>query len=347
MKRITISDVAERAGVSIATVSGVLNGKPGVRESTRARVQATIDAMGYRPVEAARRRLQRPGERTLALVVKEIHNPYFADIAVGAQEAARERGFHLVVMSSEQDVDLERDAVRSLAARDVDGFIINPLLDHGADLSHLFALTHRNVPFVLLEGLRGILQTTLIDVDNVCAAREATRHVIDLGHERIAHLAGPEYSMHAAERLEGVRRAFSELQRDLPDRWVVHAGASVEDGYRAGLDLFGAGGSGLPTAVTCYNDLVAIGLMGALSLRGLRVPEDVSVVGYDDIRLAAYLPVPLTTVHVPKREMGRLAAELLIERLDSTLPLRAERVRLDASLVVRSSTAPPRAALTG
>lgn len=345
MKRVTIGDVAERAGVSIATVSGVLNGKSGVRESTRARVQATIDALGYRPVEAARRRLQHPRERTLALIVKEIHNPYFADIVVGAQEAARARGFRVVVMSSEQDVELERDAVRSLAARDVDGFIINPLLDDGADLSHLFALTHRNVPFVLLEGLRGILQTTLVDVDNVGAAREATRHVIGLGHERIAHLAGPEYSMHAAERLEGVRRAFSESRRELPGHLVVHAGASVEDGYRAGLALLDA--SDVPTAVTCYNDLVAIGLMGALAHRGLRVPEDVSVVGYDDIRMAAYLPVPLTTVHVPKREMGRRAAELLIERLTSTSPPRIERVRLEASLVVRSSTAPPRAAKTG
>ena len=155
MRRKTIKDVAQEAGVSIGTVSAVLNRRDSVRLVTRKRVLKIMDSLNYRPVEAARRRLGSPREKTLGLVVKEIHNPYFADIIVGAQEEARKHDFRLLVMSSEQVFSREVDAVRVLVAKDIDGLIINPLLELGTLSSHFQDLEANNIPFVMIEGLSG------------------------------------------------------------------------------------------------------------------------------------------------------------------------------------------------
>ncbi|MEX0747274.1 MAG: LacI family DNA-binding transcriptional regulator, partial [Rhodothermales bacterium] len=306
MTNVTIHDVAERAGVSIGTVSAVINRKSTVSEATRRMVQEAIDALNYRPSAAARRRLQPSSEKSIGLVIKEVQNPYFADVIVGVQETATKHGYGVLVVSSERTYKLEQDLVELLVAKDVEGLIINPLLDDEADLSHLFELKRRNIPMVLLESLRG-MQASMVDVDNVAASKKAVMYLIERGHKRIIHFAGPQYSMHSDERIEGVRRAFSAQRLVFDDHDVVHAGARLEDGYRAGLDFFRDRQADRPTAVTCYNDLVALGLIRALRELGLRVPADVSVIGYDDIDMASYASVPLTTVRVPKREMGAQA----------------------------------------
>ena len=156
------------------------------------------------------------------------------------------------------------------------------------------------------------------------------------------HFAGPAYSVHAQERVHGVRRACSEVPLVFNDAHVVRAGAHLADGYRAALAYFdGLAPEARPTGVTCYNDLIAIGVCRALAELGLRVPEDVSVVGFDDIPILEYLPVPLTTVRVPQLDMGRLAAELLVAQIKGGAPARPVRQFLDAPLVVRASTHPP------
>jgi DNA-binding LacI/PurR family transcriptional regulator len=219
------------------------------------------------------------------------------------------------------------------------------VLDESADLSHYFELRRRNVPFVLLEEVRG-LPASLIDVNNVEASCRAVEHLLELGHARIAHLAGPDYSAHSLQRLNGVRQAFSRTHRVFSDDGIVVAGAHMADGYRAGLALFGErANADRPTAVTCYNDLVAVGLYRALAELGLRVPEDVSVVGFDDIELCDYLAVPLTSIRVAKHEMGATAARMLVEHIEAKQPVPIRKVYVDATLVVRASTAPPRDAL--
>ena len=331
-----MADIARQAGVSKATVSAVINGKDWVGDETRALVQSIVDRHGYRPRSAARLNGHRP-RRCLGYLIKEAQNPYYAETLAGIQAVAAEAGYLVQVASSEGDLDRERRLVEWFTAQDVDGLAITPILHEDADLSHLFELKRLNVPFVLLERVRG-LQASLVDIDNVEAATAAARYLLELGHERVVHFAGPEYSAHSEERARGVRLAFSETRRRFDERDLVPAGDSLEDGYRAAAAFFAEGVP--PTAVFCYNDLVALGVMRALRERGLHVPDDVSVVGFDDLEILEYLPVPLTTVHVPKRAMGEAAAQLLIREVESK-GRTAERRSLEARLVIRASTAPP------
>lgn len=341
MERVTIKDVAREAGVSSATVSNVLNNKGKVSEGTRRTVRSVIKQLNYRPSASAQRRLQQSAQKSIGLVVKEIHNPYFADVIVGAQQAAGEHGYSLMVSSSEGRWDTEGQVVDLFIEKDVNGLVINPLLDQATDLSHLFELKRRNIPFVLLERVHG-LHASLVDVDNVAAAQEVTQHLIGLGHERIVHFAGPAYSMHSDERVEGFRRAFFEARLVFSGDFVVTAGARLQDGYEAGLRFFRApAAAAWPTAVVCYNDMVAIGLLRALRECGLRVPEDVSVVGFDDVNLCDYASVPLTTMRVPTAAMGRTAIEVLIRQMEAPEEHTPERVNLQAELIIRASAAPP------
>ena len=331
-----MEDVARRAGVSKATVSSVVNGSGSVRDSTRERVLKAVEELKYRTGAGAKGRDSR--QKVIGLLIKEFDNPYYGEIIVSARERALEKGYSLLVGSSEGDYQAERALVSLLDSRGVDGLIVTPVLDADTDLSHLFELKRRNFPFVLLEEIRGV-RASLVDIDNVEAARRATQYLISEGHTRILHLAGPPYSTHSEQRVLGVRRAYSESRLIFREELVVTAGAHAEDGYRAGKEYFGGRGRGKwPTAVVCYNDLVALGLLRALAELGASVPEDVSLVGFDDLELLGYLPVPLTSVRIPKRQMGRLAAELLIRHIEAPGPMAAQREYLEADLVVRGST---------
>jgi LacI family transcriptional regulator/LacI family repressor for deo operon, udp, cdd, tsx, nupC, and nupG len=336
-KRATITDVATQAGVSKATVSAVINDSGAVKGTTRDRVMAAVEVLNYRPAQFIGRNGLRKA-KSLGLLIKEIDNPYYAEIVLGARSHASENGYTLLVASSEGDYEAERRAVELLQSKDVDGIMATPVLDQHADLSHFFELKRRNFPFVLLEEIRGV-PGSLVDVDNVEASRKAVEYLIGEGHTRIVHFAGPGYSTHSQERIDGVRWACSGSRLIFTDEDIVPAGAHLADGYRAGLAYFRACDvESRPTAVSCYNDLIAIGLCRALAEVGLRVPDDVSVVGYDDIPLAEYLPIPLTSVRVPKFRMGQIAAEMLVRHIEAREALPPQRVYLEAELVVRQST---------
>jgi LacI family transcriptional regulator/LacI family repressor for deo operon, udp, cdd, tsx, nupC, and nupG len=343
-KRPTITDVARTAGVSKATVSAVLNDTGAVKDSTRDRIVSAIEQLNYRPTQRAGRPASIPGmrrDRCIAVLIKEQENPYYAQIVDGIRACADAQGYVLLVVSSEGSYEAERHAVELLRDRGVDGLIVTPVLDEHADLSHYFELKRRNVPFVLLEEVRGV-PASLVDVDNAELARRAADHLIGLGHTRIVHFAGPAYSAHSAERLNGFRRAYSGSHLVFTEDAVVQSGAHLEDGYRAGLACFGGSDAATrPTAVACYNDLVAIGLCRALRELGLDVPGDVSVVGFDDVPICEYLSTPLTSVHIPMVDMGRRAAEMLVRHIESEQTLPPQKLYLDAELVVRASTAAP------
>jgi DNA-binding LacI/PurR family transcriptional regulator len=345
--RPTIQDVAEKAGVSKATVSAVLNDKTTVKESTRERVLEAMQQLNYRPRAAARQRLSTEKMQFVGFVLREIGNPYYAEIITGADTVLREHGYITLVAATEGDFKTEQRITRLFTHKDVDGILLTPAMDGDTDLSHIFELKRHNVSFVLLEEIRGI-QANLVDVDNVQGAKAAVLHLIELGHAHIVHFQGPEYSLHSQERLSGFRRAFSESELVFSDRLVVQAGDSLENGYRTGLDFFSRclkkGKGECPTAATCYNDLVALGLIRALDELGLKVPDDVSVVGYDDLKLLQYLTAAsqLTSVRVPKYEVGRTAAELLHRQIEAETAGPPRKVYLHAELVVRETTAPPR-----
>ena len=338
MKNPTITDVAVLAGVSKSTVSAVLNNRNTLREDTRRKVVRAIAELNYRPSPAARRGFKRTPGRSISLIVKEMQNPYYAEVFTGVQEIAYERGYLVSVSSSEGDFDVERRLVEQCTEQEMDGLIVAPILNDETDLSHIFEIKRSKIPFVLLEDVRGI-RANLVDVDNIQASAEAVRYLIRNGHSRIMHLAGPTYSQHSEERAEGVRRAFSESHLIFDDSLVLPGGDSLDDGYRAAIAFFSElPAERRPTAVTCYNDLVALGLMRALRELNIRIPDDVSVVGFDDLRMLEYFPLALTTVHVPKYEMGRQAAELLIHQIESRAHSEVVKQHLAATLVVRDST---------
>lgn len=341
-KDITIADVAEHADVSKSTVSAVINNRDIVKDSTRERILGAIKKLNYRPNGAARRRFKAPAGKSIGFVIKEAGNPYYSEILAGIREVASAQDYLTFVSSSESRFEEEKQIIKQFSAKDLSGLIITPILNDETDLSHIFDLKRSNIPFVLLERIRGV-QASLIDIDNVQASCDAVKHLIDLGHERIVHFAGPAYSAHTQERIEGVRRAFSESHFVFNADVIVRAGDSFAEGYERGLDYFGAGDE-RPTAVTCYNDLVALGLMRALRELEISVPGDVSVVGFDDLDLLAYFPTSLTTVHVPKREMGKKAAEILIRQVESGRPTPPDKLSLEATLVSRNSTASPHTA---
>jgi LacI family transcriptional regulator len=336
-KRPTISEVAQEAGVSKATVSAVLNDKGTVNQSTRERVLEVIERLNYRPSSLARR-AGADRARSIGLLIKETHNPFYADIITSARKRANSEGYTLLVASSEGEYEAERRIFELLRAKDVDGMLVNPVFDENTDLSPLFELKRRNFPLVLLEEIRGV-PATVVDIDNVDATHRATKHLLDLGHTRIAHFMGPRYSIHSEQRAAGIRRAYSESSLIFRDELLLPAGSRLEDGYRTGREYFGSmSETDRPTAVICFNDLVAIGLMQALRELDLVVPDDISIVGHDDIDLLNYLPLGLTTIHVPKRDMADVATELLIRHIESREPLAPRRVVVHAELVVREST---------
>ncbi len=341
MAKPTIQDVADRAGVSKATVSAVLNDKGTVKASTREEVLAAIRELNYRPNPAARRPLSSRDIRSVGFVLREIANPYYAEIIAGAEDYFREQGYTILIAASEGEFEAEQRIIKLLTLKDVDGILLTPVLDQETDLAHIFDLKRHNVSFVLLEEVHGI-QANLVDVDNTEGAKRAVRHLIDLGHTRIIHFGGPEYSLHSDERIAGVRAAYSETRLVFSNEVVVRAGDSLADGYRTGMEYFrDRPAEERPTAVTCYNDLVALGLCRALTELGIRIPEDISVVGYDNLQLLDYVSPRLTSVRVPKREVGRVAAEILHQCIESNGAQSPRKVYLQAELVVRESTSAP------
>jgi len=339
-KRPTINDVAHHTGVSKATVSAVLNNSGVVKSDTRNRVLAAIELLNYRPTQHSARSAGRR-HKSIALLIKEHDNPYYDDITAGVRAHAERHGYVLFVVSSEGAYGAEHRAVELLRDKDVDGLIAAPVLDEHADLSHFFDLKRRNFPFVLLEEIRGV-PASLVDVENIGASQLAVEYLFSLGHRRVAHFAGPAYSAHSQDRIDGVRRAYSSTHLVFADEDLIQTGAHMADGYRCARELFETREErDRPTAVTCYNDLVAMGVCRALADLGIRCPEDVSVIGYDDISFCESFSVPLTSVRVPKFEMGQIAAQLLVRHIESKEALPPQKVYLDAELVVRSSTAPP------
>lgn len=345
MKRITISDVAKHAGVSTGTVSAVLNRRASVRDQTRSRVEFSIQTLGYEPSPSARqlgsgRRAHDVLERGIGLVIKEMDNPFYTEVVIGARNLLTERGYLTFVVTSEGEYEREGHLLEAMRSRFLHGSIVAPVLHEQADLTHLFNLRRANFPFVLLEAVPG-LQAPYVSIDNVQAAKMATRFLIDQGHQKLAHFSGPSYTLHSHERTQGFQQAYSESSLRFSPEMIVPAGAHMEEGYQAALAYFQSmPAEDRPTAVMCFNDLVAMGVMRALTECGLRIPQDVSVVGCDDIPVAAFLQVPLTTVRAPKRALGRRAAEILLDQIEHPEPSFPRRVLLDAELVVRGSTRP-------
>jgi LacI family transcriptional regulator len=288
--------------------------------------------LDYRPSALARSlRLQRT--LTLGMLVPDIANPFFPPIIRGAEDVALSRGYALVLCNTEDIPDREATYLRVLRERQVDGLLIASSRMSDVVITRL---RRERFPFVLVNRSARGAQLT-VTVDNRRAAAEAIAHLVSLGHRRIGHIAGPQTTTTGLERAEGARDAIRSHGLDGDADLLVEAAAYSEDeGYRCARRVLAV--SDRPTAIFGANDLIAVGALRAARDAGLRVPADLSVVGFNDIRQAELLEPPLTTVHVPQYEMGASAARLLIARLEGER-LSATHIVLPATLHVRGSTA--------
>lgn len=328
--RPTIADVATRSGVSTATVSRVLSGVAGSAPATRARVLAAAEELDYRP-SAVARALKLQATRTFGLLVTDIENPFFPQLVSAIEAAAVERGYGVVLCNTSDDPVREIGAFDLLVERRVDGIMV---ASSHAMRRHARLLGELGVPVVLVNSGR-VDGLPSIDTAQRRGARLAAEHLLSLAHRRLGHITAPRSNAAASDRLAGVRDAVRVAGG--ASLAVAEGDSHVEGGARAAAELLDAGCTG----IACYNDLTAIGALRAVRSRQRRVPEDVSIVGFDDIEMAAWTDPPLTTVRQPTDAMGRWAVERLVSMATGVDGGEPPSVHLEPQLVVRGSTAPP------
>jgi LacI family transcriptional regulator len=330
----SIRDVAGHAGVSVGTVSNVLNRPETVGAETRRRVLDAIAALGFVRNESARQ-LRAGSSRTIGLVVLDIANPFFTDVARGVEEAANAAGLAVILCNTDDRQDREAAYLDVLAEQRVQGVLITPT----AVLSPaLQALRDRGVPVVLLDRRAPAPDQCSVAADDLLGGRLAAEHLLERGHRRIAFVGGSSGLPQIQERHDGVEQAVREATGS-DDALTVLSPASltVAGGREAGELIVGLPASRRPTAAVCANDLMALGLLQEMVRHGVRVPDDLAIVGYDDIDYAAAAAVPLSSVRKPRQELGRRAAELLIDEARGG-DHRHEQHVFEPQLVVRESS---------
>ncbi len=324
---VTIRDVAREARVSVASVSRALNGHAHVTEQTRARIVEVAQRLRYVPHAAARSLITRR-THTVGALVPDLHGEYYSELLCGIDRAARASGLHLLVSSSLGGRAEAAAALRAMAGR-VDGMLI---LSAHVDAAFLRANLAATTPAVLLNSAKS-REYPVVAIDNLGGTRAMVRHLVGLGHRDIVMIAGPAENFDAQQREQGFRAEMAaSAGHDAPV--VVRGDFTEETGYAAGGEL--ARRKSLPQAIFAANDMMAVGCLRALNDAGLRVPQDVALVGFDDIPLARYLTPPLTTVRQQIIELGRTGLEQLVACFEKT----AAAVRtqtLDCEVVVRAS----------
>jgi len=324
-----IYDVAKRAKVSVATVSAVLNDSAFVSEGLKARVQTAVHALGYEPNLLARG-LAKQRTQTLGMIVPDIANPFFPEVVRGAEDTAHAAGYTLLIASSDNDLKKEEVYLRLFLAKRVDGVILTKAPGQMPKaLARAFAKSH--VPIVLLARAIPGFKADVVEMDDKAAAYEGVTHLLRLGFRRIGLIGGLSGVSTTKRRLDGYRAALRDRGLPVDPALIVEGDFRVESGYRAGLELLKV----RPDAVFIANYLMSVGFMRALRQYRLRCPEDVAIVTCDDHAwLDAFSP-RLTTVDLPKRELGAAAAQLLIARLTRGGPTRT--IRLKSAMRVRDS----------
>jgi LacI family transcriptional regulator len=333
-KRAGMKDVARQAGVSLGTVSNVLNRPQAVAPATRRRVEQAMRELGFVRNEQARQ-LRGGASRTLAYVMLDATNPFFTDVAQGIEHAAESAGMTVFSCNSDNRQTRELDYLSRLQQQRVQGILITPLDPEAAVLTETVRL---GTPLVLVDRTSQRSDLCSVAVDDVLGGRLAVGHLIDQGHRRIAFIGGPPEIGQVRDRLKGAREAMQAAGLRGSDLVGLETRAlSVAEGRDAGERLAGMAVDVRPTAAFCANDLIALGLLQQCVALGLGVPDDLAIVGYDDIDFAAAAAVPLTSVRQPRRELGRAAAELLLDEA-SNATHEHRQVLFTPELVARTSS---------
>jgi DNA-binding LacI/PurR family transcriptional regulator len=338
IKEITIGDIAKRAGVSKGTVSAVLNEKKTVKPSTREKIVHIMKVLNYRPKGFARNLKIGDAEKCIGVIVKELNYPFYTTIAEGAKEYANSKGYSLLIASSDYNHKNEKRITNLFSTKGIKGAIIAPIVEGDSEIEHLFKLKMLNYPFVLLADVKGI-STNVVEIDNIRAINKAVEYLINNGHKKIVHFAGPPESAHTQERIDGFYNAFSESTLIFNKEMIVPIGSHNKVSYELTIKYFRSKKrNDYPTAIVCFNDLQALAVMTALRNLNIKVPKDISIIGNDDIHYAEIYSVPLTTIRSPQREIGQKAAEILIRNIESSTLVPIERIILDTELIIRKST---------
>lgn len=329
-----IREVAQEAGVSIGTVSNVFNRPHLVAEPTRRRVEDAVERLGY-VLNASARSLRHGRSQTVGLLVMDIRNPFFTELARGLEDAASEAAYAVVLGNSDGSEEKERYYLRVLEEQRVGGVVLTPVAHDERPLARLRA---RGMHVVLLDRPASEPTMCSVAVDDVLGGRLALQHLLDRGHRRIAVLTGPRSIQQCEQRWQGAREAVSRYNLD-PDEVLVAMevpAMNADAGERAVTSILALHPAA--TAVFCINDLLALGVIRAMMRCGRRVPDDLAIIGYDDVEFAGALQPPLTTVRQPMYRLGEAAMQLFLDELRSGEEHSHRQLLLQPQLVVRDST---------
>ncbi len=340
MKRnepVTIKDVARRAAVGQATAARALGAYGRVNAATRERVLAAAEELGYHTNALARSMVTRT-THTVGLVVADIENLFFARVARAVTDVARQRGYAVLLLNTDEDLDREREAVRVLAEQRVDGLIVVPASD--SDGAHLVSLKQRHVPVVLLDRSVDGVETDTIMVDNFAAAYRATHYLVELGHRRVGIVTAAATIASTAARLAGYRQALADGGVAQPDWWIRVAEYSEAAARAETATLLARPEAERPTAILGTDSILTAGAFRAIQACGLAIPDAISLIGFDDVDWMSMVRPTVTVVNQPEYELGKRAAERLLARIEGD-ESPAQQVWLDTELIVRHSCARP------
>jgi DNA-binding LacI/PurR family transcriptional regulator len=333
-RRVTAKEVAERLGISTMTVSRVMNNRSNVDEVTRSRVLAAAKELGYRPNQIAKS-LVLKRTHSIGVVVPEITHSFFPEVIRGIEEVAYQAQYHLILTHSAESVERERDAILTLESKRVDGILISTAQSL-ADERFYEEVMQRGIPIVFYDRCVHGIGASCVSIDDEESAWRITNHLIGHGYDRLAHLSGPQHISIGVDRFNGFKRALKDHGLAVNQELVVEAGFHESGGYEAMNKLLDLPHDARPRGVVAVNDPAAFGAIKAILERGLRIPQDIAVVGFSDDIRAALMPTPLTTIRQPAYRIGKQAAAKLIAVIDQT-STEEEDIIVQADEVIRES----------
>ncbi len=330
MKYLTLKMVAERAEVSVNTASRAINNKPDINEETKKRVLRIAKELGYIR-NAAAVALRTKKTRTIGVVIADNSNPFYAEVLNGIEVAAREKNYHIILANTQRDYKKEEEAINLLLAKRVDGLLIAPVQDRDDDIRKLIKT---NLPFVIVGRDFENIEIDVVYNDEIKGGFLATEYLIKKGHKRIALIDGFLYKSPAKGRLEGYKKALNEYGIPLDDSLISVGDINLEDGYERTRQMLGKNLNF--TAIFAYNDMMAFGAMQAIKEKGLRIPEDIGLVGYDDISFSSLMDPALTTIRLNKQELGIESVKLLLSRINGNRKI-DQKIMLDGDIIARKT----------
>lgn len=332
--RVTIKDIAEKANISYPSVSRALSGKPGVSSKTREKVLKIAKEMNYQPNALARSLVQKRTS-TIGLIIPDILNPYFPEIAKGVEDEAHSKNLSVFLCNSDWDENREEAYINQLIANRVDGIIIFPI--SSGNTSEIRRIAGKNLPVVILGSSQAEDVSVSISIDDVLGAKLSVEHLLNKKYRKLAFIGGKPGLSSVEDRLTGFKKAHENGGLSVEKKMIVESGFTFDSGYKAMNDLIDK--ELIPDAVFAENDVIAMGVIQALRIRGLRVPEDIAVSGFDDIPMASMVGIDLTTVRQPKYEMGKMAVIELYSILSGDSDLNVnKRLVLEPKLIIRKTS---------